>query len=673
MKKSIPHRLAIAALAATLGTSVAAAQDPLEAHINAAVRPQDDFFEYANGAWFAANPIPPTEKENGIFKTIEDTVEAQVLRMCVGAAASENAPGSSRQKIGDFYASGMDSVGREARGLSELRGTVGALGAIDGLDQLVRQAAYVHLVSASPLFSFYVAQDDRQSARYALYIQQGGLTLPDRRYYVDTDAESAAARQKLTGYAAYVFSRIGYAATEAQEAAEAVVALETDLATHSRKREDLRDPVANYHKMSMKELLDVIPNFYFPAFTEALGIAAVDSVVVGQPEYLSRLNELLVHTPMKTWAAYLQFHFVNGLAAYADDALYAAHFELFSHTLRGVPQAPPRWKRVVRETNERLGDLIGQIYIRECLPAGTKEKFREIGEAVRAALAERISALDWMGDKTKAEALRKLAAVRMKLGWPDKWKDMSALSVTPSYLWNVMESNSWETRRNLQKLGKEVDRDEWDMEPQTYNAYYNPSNNEVCIPGCNILIPGFGGMPDDAVLYAIIGGTLGHEITHGFDDQGSQYDKDGNLRNWWTARDRKRFEERTARIVAQFDSYYVAPGLHINGSLTQGENIADLGGVLIALQAYKKTEQYRAGKPLGTFTPLQRFFLAYANAWMEQMRPEAVRTQVRSNEHAPAKWRVLGPLSNIDDFYTAFSLSPADRMYVSPAERVRIW
>lgn len=668
------HKIAATALAALVSLTAAWAQDPLVSHINHSVRAQDDFFEYANGAWFAANPIPSTEKENGIFRTIEDTVNAQIYRMCLKAAAAEKPKGSAEQKIGDFYLSGMDSVALNRNGINEIKPMLKQLGNVDDLDKLVTAMVMVNTTGGRAMFGYYVGQDDKNSAQYALQLWQGGLTLPDRNYYLDTDDESLKIRKKFAEYATYVFRRIGYDDDAAAKAAQDVIALETELASHSRKREDLRDPQANYNKMSMAELGDLIPNFHFSTYNKSMGLTDVDSVIVGQPEFFAHLNGMLLHTPMKTWGEYLQFQWVNALATYADDALYAAHFDLFSRTLRGVPEMRPRWKRVTDETNSSLGDLLGQLYVKACLPEGTKEKFLEIGNAVRDELALRIKNLDWMSDATKLRALDKLAAVRMKLGWPDKWRDMSSLSIDrSSYLINALNISAWYTQYNMQKLGKPVDRDEWGMQPQTYNAYYSPSNNEICIPGCNILIPGFDGMPDDAVLYAIIGGTFGHEITHGFDDQGCQYDKEGNLKNWWTARDKKRFDERTAKIVTQFDGYFVAPGLHINGSLTQGENIADLGGTIIALEAYKKTADYKSGRQIGGFTPLQRFFLAYAHEWMEQFRPEALRTQVKSNEHAPAKWRVLGPLSNIEDFYTAFDVKKGDKMYVSPDKRVSIW
>ena len=359
-----------------------------------------------------------------------------------------------------------------------------------------------------------------------------------------------------------------------------------------------------------------------------------------------------------------------------DDKTYMESFKFYSTTLHGVKEPKPRWKRVVEQTNGSLGELIGQVYVAEYLPKGTKEKLLEIGNAIKTVFAERIRALDWMSETTKQKALKKLDAVIMKVGYPDKWKDLSKTTIDrTSYVKNVISVNEWGTDYMLSKLGKPVDRTEWGMQPQTYNAYYNPSNNEIVIPGCNIIVPGYEGrMADDALLYAIIGGsTFGHEITHGFDDQGCKYDEKGNLKNWWTPEDTKKFTTKTKMIVQQFNSYVAVDNLHINGELTQGENIADLGGIIMGLEAFKKTKQYKNNEIIAGLTPTQRYFLGYALAWMVNMRPEAVATQVKSDEHSPAKWRVIGPLSNMPEFYKAFDVKKGDRMWRSEKEIVKIW
>lgn len=648
--------------------------DPISAHIDPTVRPQDDFFQYANGTWLKANAIPASEQENGIFKTIQDTVDAQVYRICLQAVEKRHPFGSAKQKIGDFYYTAMDSATSNREGIAPLRDDLARLKDIDSPDKLLVATAYVQLVSGSPFFSFYVGQDEKDSELNTLHIGQGGLTLPDRRYYMEDDAQNLSARQALHTYAATLFRAMGETESDATAAATDVLTVEHALAKTSRPREDTRDPFTNYFMMSVDSLRLLTPQFYWPAFFREVGLEKVGRVVVEQPDFLQGLNDMLAQLPTATLRNYLRFHYLDGLAAYAGDSLYEASFNFYSRALRGVEQPRPRWKRAVSITNSILGDLVGQIYVDEYLPKGTKEKFVEIGNAVRQEFAIRIKNLSWMSADTKHKALDKLNAVNMKLAYPDKWKDLSRLHITrTSYLKNMMAYRKWSSQRNLDKLGQPVDRDEWHMQPQTYNAYYSPSNNEICIPGCNIIVPGFDGMPDDAVLYAIIGGTFGHEITHGFDDQGCLFDKKGNLENWWTTADKEQFDKRTQQIVRQFDEFYITDSLHINGSLTQGENIADLGGVVVALEAYKKTSEYRSGQPIHGLTPLQRFFHGYALAWMEQLRPEALQNQVKSNEHAPAKWRVNGPLANINDFYEAYSLRPADHMYRAPKDRIVIW
>jgi putative endopeptidase len=372
----------------------------------------------------------------------------------------------------------------------------------------------------------------------------------------------------------------------------------------------------------------------------------------------------------------MKFHLVRGLARFLDDKTYMESFSFYSTVLRGVKEPKPRWKRVVEQTDFSLGELIGQVYVDEYLPKGTKEKLNEIGKAIMTVYAERIKALDWMSAATKEKALKKLSTVIIKVGYPDKWKDMSSLQTDrTSYVKNAMNANKWDFSYNMAKFGKPVDRKEWNMEPQTYNAYYNPSNNEIVIPGCNIIVPGYERvMADDALLYSVIGGsTFGHEITHGFDDQGCKYDEYGNLHNWWTKEDSIKFFSKTKLIVRQFNEFIAVDSLHINGELTQGENIADLGGLIMGYEAFKNTAQYRNKEIIGGLNPDQRYFLGYGMAWMVNERPEAIASQIKSNEHSPAKFRVLGPLANIPEFYATFGIKPGDKMWRADSLRVKIW
>lgn len=649
--------------------------DPLVSHIDSTVRPGDDFFDYANGGWFRRHPIPPSEQSNGIWQLIQDTINNQIRDVCISAASKVQPEGSNKQKIGDFFYSGMDSVALNKNGIRSMQPDLQQIERIANMSDLMANAAFVHRVSSSPFFNFYVVQDDKNSSKYAIYIAQGGLSLPDRRYYFDNDAKTKDIREKFVQYAATMFRIMGSDSLQALSDASKLMKTETALASASRKREDTRDPFSNYHKMSLKQLVALTPAIDWNLFINKAGLVNVDSVVVAQPEFLTGLNGLLRKYPLADWKNYLKFHFFTGLSPYLDDKTYYATFNFYSRELRGVKEPKPRWKRVVEETDGALGDLIGQVYVSEYLPKGTKEKLLEIGNAIKTVFAERIRALDWMSETTKEKALKKLNAVVMKVGYPDKWKDMSALKLDRnSYVKNVMSANKWEWNFMINKYGKPVDRTLWDMEPQTYNAYYNPSNNEIVIPGCNIIVPGYERkMADDAILYGIIGGTFGHEITHGFDDQGAKYDANGNLSNWWTSQDSIRFYNKTKMIVRQFDNYIAVDNLHINGALTQGENIADLGGVVMSYEAFRKTRQFRNNKKTAGFTPAQRFFLGYALGWMVNMRPEAIVTQVKSNEHAPAKWRVIGPLSDMTEFYNSFNVKQGDKMWRPDSLRVRIW
>jgi putative endopeptidase len=651
--------------------------DPLASHIDTTVKPGDDFFMYANNGWFKNNPIPPSEQQNGLWQLIQDTINAQVKDVCESSAALTNeAKGTNRQKIGDFFFTGMDSVTINKNGIADLKSEFEMIDGSKDLKDLIKAAAYVHAVSGSPIFGFGVGQDDKISSKNAVFIGQGGLSLPDRSYYFDTDSRATNAREKFVSHLNNMFKIMGYDDAKAKQAAANMMKLETAIAKTSRKREDLRDPFKNYNKISFKQLTASTPNIDWNIFTENVGLKNVDTVVVGQPEVLAAANGYLKSFPMDDWKNYLKYHLVRGLARYLDDNTYLEVFNFYSATLRGVKEPKPRWKRVVESTDGSLGELIGQVYVKDYLPPGTKEKLQEIGQAIKEEYANRIQGLDWMSDATKQKALTKLSTMIFKVGYPDKWKDMSALNVDrTSYVRNVMNANKWEFNYMISKYGKPVDRTEWGMEPQTYNAYYNPSNNEIVVPACNIIVPGYERkLADDAILYSVIGGsTFGHEITHGFDDQGSKYDNLGNLNNWWTSEDSAKFYAKTKMVVNQFNGYIAVDSLHINGELTQGENIADIGGIMMGYEAFKKTNQYKNKEVIGGLNPDQRFFLGYALAWMINMRPEAIADQVKSNEHSPAKFRVIGPVTNMPEFYNAFAIKEGDAMWRADSVRVRIW
>lgn len=647
--------------------------DPLVTNRDTLVNPADDFFKYANGGWFKNNPIPSTEQSNGIFRTIADTINNQIKQICEKSAQDESAEkGSNKQKIGDFYASGMDSITINKAGISPLKSEFAKIDAIKDVPSLVTSIAHLHTIGASPAFSFYLGQDDKISTKYALFLGQGGLGLGNRDYYFNTDEQTVKIRTEYVKHLQAMLKLIG----QNEASATSIMKLETDLAKASRKLEDLRDPIKNYNKMTVASLGKITPNINWNSIFPVLGVAKADSVIVGQPEFYKALNTFVKSYSIEDWKTYLKWDLVNSYAAYLNSDIEKQNFKFYSTVMNGVSKQKPRWKRVVGQTDNYLGELIGQVYVAEYLPKGSKEKLLEIGNNIRDVYADHIKKLDWMSEATKVKALKKLSKIVMKVGYPDKWKDMSSMKIDrKSYCGNVIQANIWSYKDMINKYGKPVDRTEWSMNPQTYNAYYNPSNNEIVVPACNIIVPGFEGrMPDDAILYGIIGGsTFGHEITHGFDDQGSQYDENGNLNNWWTPEDLKKFQAKTKLIVSQFNKYTVLGNKHINGEATQGENIADLGGVVMGYEAFKKTAQYKNNQKISNLSPDQRFFLAYGYAWMVNTKDEALASQIMTDVHAPAQFRINGPLSNIPEFYKTFNVKPGNKMYQPDSLRVVIW
>lgn len=651
--------------------------DPLVSNRDTLVNPAENFFLYANGGWFKNHPIPSTEKSNGIFRTIGDTINNQIKQICEKSAKDESAEkGSNKQKIGDFYASGMDSLAIEKAGIFPLKSEFANIESIKDVSSLMASIAHLHTIGASPAFSFYLGQDDKISTKYALFLGQGGLGLGNRDYYFNTDERTVSIRNEYLKHLQVMMKLIGQDEASATKNAGTIMKLETDLAKASRKLEALRDPIKNYNKMTVANLSKSTPNIAWKAILPIFGVAKADTIIVGQPEFYKALNSLVKNYSIEDWKTYLKWDLVNSYASYLNSAIENQNFKFYSTVLNGVSKQKPRWKRVVGQTDGSLGELIGQVYVAEYLPKGSKEKLLEIGNNIREVYADHIKKLDWMSEATKMKALHKLSKIVMKVGYPDKWKDMSTMNIDrKSYCANVMQANIWGYNYMINKFGKPVDRTEWSMQPQTYNAYYNPSNNEIVVPACNIMVPGYEGrMPDDAILYGIIGGsTFGHEITHGFDDQGSQYDENGNLNNWWTAEDLKKFKAKTKLIVSQFNKFTVLGDKHINGDATQGENIADLGGVIMGYEAFKKTPQYKKNQKISNLTSDQRYFLSYGYAWMVNVKDEALASQIMTDVHAPAQFRINGPLSNIPEFYKAFNVKAGNKMFQHDLLRVVIW
>ena len=652
-------------------------QDPLLTNRDTTVSPSDNFFNYANGGWFKRNPIPESERSNGIFRTIGDTINNQIKSICEKSAKNTDAPkGSNEQKIGDFYASGMDTTTIEKVGLKALDKELKTIESIQDIPSLLASIAYLHTIGASPAFSFYVGQDDKISTKHALFFGQGGLGMGNRDYYFNTDAETVTIRNEYVKHLKAMLQLMGLDAKRSELDASSIMKLETELAKNSRKLEALRDPIKNYNKMSIAQFDAKTPNFNWNSILPKFGISKADSVIVGQPEFFIALDKMVKSYSIADWKTYLKWDLLNSYASYLNKDIENQNFKFYSTVMSGVKKQKPRWKKIVEQTDNSLGELVGQVYVKDYLPKGSKEKLLEIGNNIRDVYADHIKKLDWMSDITKKKALYKLSKIVMKVGYPDKWKDLSSVEVTRNtYCANVMSANKWGYNYMISKFGKPVDRNEWSMQPQEYNAYYNPSNNEIVVPACNILVPGFEGrMPDDAILYGIIGGsTFGHEITHGFDDQGSQYDANGNLNNWWTPEDLAKFKVKTKLIVSQFNKFEPLKGKFVNGDATQGENIADLGGVVMGLEAFKKTSQYKNNEKISGLTPDQRFFLAYGYAWMVNIKPESLAQQIMVDVHAPAQYRINGPLANLPEFHKAFNIKPGSKMYQADSLRVVIW
>ena len=650
--------------------------DPLVTNRDTTVNPADDFFMYANGGWFKKNPIPSSERSNGIFRTIQDTINNQIKSICEKSAEADAEKGSNKQKIGDFYASGMDSLAINKAGIAPLKSELAKIDACQDIQSIFASVAHLHTIGAAPAFSFYVGQDEKNSSKNILNFYQGGLGLGERDYYFNTDKETVIIRTEYVKHLQAMMQLVGQDEASATNAATSIMKFETDLAKASRKMEALRDPIKNYNKMSVTKLNELSSNTGWDKILVGMGIAKPDSVNIGQPEFFRQIDRMAKIYSINDWKTYLKWDLVNNYASYLGKNFEDQNFKFYSTVMSGVKVQKPRWKKVVQQTDDSLGELIGQVYIDEYLPKGSKEKLLEIGNNIRTVYEDHIKKLDWMSEATKVKALNKLSKIVMKVGYPDKWKDLSSIAIDKSsYCKNIIAINKWEYEYMINKFGKPVDRNEWGMYPQTYNAYYNPSNNEICVPACNIIVPGFEGrMPDDAVLYGIIGGsTFGHEITHGFDDQGSQYDEKGNLNNWWTPQDLKKFKAKTALIVSQFNKYLVVDDKYVNGDNTQGENIADLGGVVMGYEAFKKTKQFTSNQKLSGLSPDERYFLSYGYAWMVNNTKEYLAQMVMTDVHSPSKFRINGPLSNIPEFYKTFNIKSGNKMYQNDKDRVVIW
>lgn len=651
------------------------APDFLAADIDTTVSPAQDFFSYANGTWLKNNPIPSDQAGWGVGELVQEDIYSRLRTINEKALTDTAQAGSISQKIGDFWFSGMDSTDIEKQGLKPLQSQFDEIEKIATIPDLLHEAAILQNKGISVVLGEDISQDEKNSDKIVFHIYQGGLGMGNRDYYFSTNEKTLKVRAAYQYYQYKAFRSMGKDSAAAATAAKSVYELETKLAKASRKLQDLRDPESNYHKMDVTSLQKLYFKIGWNEFFSNTGIKSLDTVVVGQPEFLAALNQELSKTPINIWKDYLAFHLMMHSASYLDSSSYYDIFKYYQ-TRYGVEKPKPRWKRVLDAEESAMGEALGQLFVKENFSEKTKQRYSDMVEAIRDAYKERIMKLSWMSDSTKQKALLKLSKVTKKVGYPDKWKDFSALNINRGpWVLNVQRAAEWWTNYYVSKLGKPVDRTEWVMSPQTYNAYYNPSNNEIVLPAGIFIVPGKKDEDlDDAFVYGYAAAsTIGHEITHGFDDQGRQYDDAGNLRNWWQPADIKQFNAKADRIIQQFNKFNPVDTLHVNGNATQGENIADLGGVLLGWDAFSKTEAFKNGVKIGGLTPAQRYFLGYAYGWLYAQRKETLANQLMVDVHAPAKERVNGPMANIPAFYEAFNVKPGDKMYQPDSLRVSIW
>jgi len=653
------------------------ADNYLEQFVDSTVSPREDIFKFAVGKWLKNNPIPPSERSWGIAKVVQDETYRRLVDLSEAAAKSRNAAaGSNAQKIGDFWFAAMDSATQQSQGFTPLQPEFDRIAAAKDMPELLAVVARLHYIGAGPMLGQYIFQDEKNSDRYMLHLYQGGLGLPSRDYYFDNDERSAKIRKEYTPHVARMFGLIGDDSTKARGEAATVMAIETELAKASRKLEALRDPEKNYHLMSLAQVEKLTPTIRWKEFLAAGNITGVDTVIVGQPEFLQQLEKSLKSHSLEDWKTYVRWHLATSFAEQAGGRFDDENFHFYGTIMNGTAEQRPRWKRMLDQEEGYLGDALGQLYVQQYFSPRAKARYEKLTNEVFDAFAARIRNLDWMSEETKGRALRKLDAVTKKVGYPDKWRDYSKFEVKrDSFLGNAVRGNEWTSDFYIAKLHKPVDRTEWEMTPQTYNAYYNPSNNEIVLPAAAFILPGIpDSLVDDALVYGYAAGsTIGHEITHGFDDQGRQFDEKGNLKSWWTPTDEKEFKARAKKIVAQYNAYVAVDTMHVNGEATQGENIADLGGIQLGWDAFTKTEQYRQNKIIGGYTPAQRYFIGWALSWMNALRPENLALRVKTDVHSPSFLRVIGPVTNMPEFYQAYGVQPGDPMYRADDVRVKIW
>lgn len=644
------------------------------ANLDTTAVPGNDFYQYACGGWMASHPLKPEHARFGTFDQLREDNQEQVKGLIQELSKKENPANSIPQKIGTLYALAMDSVSLNKQKATSLKPYLEKVTMIKDKSELSAKLAEMYKEGFSAFFSSYVYADDKNSSMNIFHLNQGGYNMGDRDYYLEQDVRSKEIRTKYIEMIEKLFVLAGYQEKQAKEASSAIMNIETKLATIAYPREKLRDPEANYHKITLAELQKKSPLIDWQTYFSTLGLT-VEDLNVGQPEPIATVSEIIKISSLDEIKYYLAWNIINNAASYLSDDFVNTSFEFYGKTLSGTPEQKPRWKRAVNAVNNSLGEAIGQLYVEKYFPPTSKEKMLKLVKNLQIALGERINALEWMSDETKAKAQEKLAAFHVKIGYPEKWRDYSKLEINnDSYLANIVRSNAFEIDYMLSKFNQSVDKDEWLMTPQTVNAYYNPATNEICFPAAILQPPFFNPDADDAVNYGAIGVVIGHEMTHGFDDQGRQYDKEGNLKSWWTEEDVKKFKERADVLVKFFDNIIVLDTVHANGQFTLGENIADQGGLQVSWQAFQNVQKENSvTKDIDGFTPSQRFFLSYGTIWAGNIRNEEILHLTKMDSHSLGRWRVNGALPQISAWYDTFNVKPDNKMYIPQEKRVAIW
>lgn len=645
------------------------------ANMDTTVAAGTDFYEYACGGWIKNNPLKPEYARFGTFDQLLENNQEQLRVLIEELSATPHEAGSVAGKIGALYAMGLDSTKLNADGVAPIKEELAAINALATKSDVSKMVATLHKEGMAPFFALFVDADEKNSAMNIVQLYQAGIGMGDRDYYLLEDEGSAKMRDAYRAYINKLFTLAGSSPEQADAAVDAVMKIEKAIAEISYGREDLRDSQKNYNKLAYEDFKQIESPLDWDVYFESMGLAGLKELDAKQINFYKDMNKALQNTTIDEQKYYLAFNLLSAAAPYLSDDFVDADFEFYGKVMSGKQEQQPRWKRSLNTVNGALGEAVGEMYVEKYFPASSKEKMLTLVGNLQTALSERINGLEWMSDTTKAKAQEKLAAFTVKIGYPDKWRDYSGLEIKDDSYWaNVRRSNIFDMAYQLADVDKPVDKSRWHMNPQTVNAYYNPTTNEICFPAAILQPPFFNPDADDAVNYGAIGVVIGHEMTHGFDDQGRNYDKDGNLIDWWTAEDAVRFKERADKLVDQYDQIIVIDTLHANGRFTLGENIADHGGLLVAHQAYLNSLKGKeTPAPIDGFTNEQRFFLGYATLWGQNIRPEEIRRRTKIDPHSLGKWRVNAALRNIAPFYAAFDIKEGDPMFMAPADRVVIW